>query len=83
MQGREGGLCSHLRTFYLLLHPNVCLPPEQLGGGSHGVVTQESKKEKDLSACCHSGNGVNIKEGGCERSRVMGAEFSRLTLLII
>lgn len=81
MQGHEEGLISHLLcTFYLLLHPNVCLPLEQLGGGSHGVVTQESKKEKDLSACCPSGNGVNIKEGVCERSRVMGAEFSRLTV---
>ena len=84
MQGHEEGLISHLLcTFYLLLHPNVCLPLEQLGGGSHGVVTQESKKEQDSSVCCHSGNGVNIKGGGCEGSRVMGAEFSRLTLLII
>ena len=80
MQGCEEGLCSHLlRTLYLLLHPDICLPPEQLGGGSHVVATQESK-ERDLSACRHSGNGVNIKEGGSEKSRVTGAEFSRLTV---
>ena len=30
---------------------NISLPPEQLGGGSHVIVTQESKKEKDLNAC--------------------------------
>jgi hypothetical protein len=68
VQGREEGPCSHLlRTLYLLFHPNICLPLEQLGGGSRVVVTQESK-EQDLGACHHSGNGVNIKEGGSERA---------------
>lgn len=72
MQGHEEGVCSYLlHTCYLLLHPNICLPLKQLGGGSHVEVTQESKKEKDLSACYCTGNGVNIKEGGCQRNRVM------------
>ena len=52
MQGREERVCSHLlHGFYLLVHPNISLPPEQLGGGSHVIVAQESKKEKDLNAC--------------------------------
>ena len=72
VQGREERVCSHLlRGFYLLVHPNISLPPEQLGGGSHVIVAQESKKEKDLNACLPQWKWGNVKEVSFnKRSRV-------------
>lgn len=72
------GLCPHLlHTRYLFLTPSISLPLEWVGGRGHVVVTRKPKKEKDLSACSHSGNDVNTKEGSYGRRQVMWTECSR------